>query len=82
MRQSVLSASVQMTKLGAVSDKPEADAAIQRDLDSLEKGADKNPMQFKKCKIWHWGRDNSRYQSTLGEASFKTGCQKRTWRSC
>ncbi|KAK4815976.1 hypothetical protein QYF61_010844 [Mycteria americana] len=41
------------TKLGGVADTPEGHAAIQRDLDRLEKWADRNLMKFnmEKCKF-------------------------------
>ncbi|KAK4810823.1 hypothetical protein QYF61_008795 [Mycteria americana] len=43
------------TNLGGMADMPEGRAAIQRDLDRLEKWADRNLMQFNKgkCKILH-----------------------------
>lgn len=52
-------------------DRPEGPVAIQRDPDRLEKGADRNPMKFRKCKIWHLGRDNSRHQNTLEAAQLE-----------
>ncbi|KAK4829153.1 LOW QUALITY PROTEIN: hypothetical protein QYF61_002368, partial [Mycteria americana] len=51
------------TKLGAVADMPEGCATIQRDLDRLEKWADRNLMKFnKKCEVPHLGRNNPRHQ--------------------
>ena len=38
------------TKLGRVADTPEGCAAIQRDLDRLERQAERNPMKFNKGK--------------------------------
>ena len=50
------------TNLGGVADAPEGCAAVQRDLNRLEKWADRNLMKFNKCKVLHLGRDNSRHQ--------------------
>ncbi|RMC10373.1 hypothetical protein DUI87_13176 [Hirundo rustica rustica] len=72
MRQCTLSKCAEDTKLGAVSDRPEGHAAIQRDFDRLDKEADRNPMKFKKCKIWPLGRDNSRHQNMLEAAQFES----------
>ena len=46
------------TKLGGVADTPEGCVAIQRDVDRLEKWADRNLMKFNegKCKVCTWGR--------------------------
>jgi len=48
------------TKLEGVADMPEGHAAIQRDLDRLEKWADRNLMKFYKGKyqVLHLGRNN------------------------
>jgi len=54
-------------KLGEVADMPEGRAAIQRDLNRLEKQADGNLTQFnKKCKELHPGKNNPMYQYMLG----------------
>ncbi|GAB0207547.1 hypothetical protein GRJ2_003220400 [Grus japonensis] len=47
------------TKLGGVVDVPEGHAVIQRDLDRLEKWADRNLMKFNKgkCKVQQLGRN-------------------------
>ena len=56
------------TKLEGVADTPEGRAAIQKDLDRLEKWADRNLMQFNKgkCKLLHLGRNKPMHQYMLG----------------
>ncbi|KAK4826195.1 hypothetical protein QYF61_006139 [Mycteria americana] len=55
------------TNLEEAADTPEGRAAIQRDLDSLEKWAEWNLTKFskKKCKVLHLGRNNPRYTYML-----------------
>ncbi|KAK4819615.1 hypothetical protein QYF61_008364 [Mycteria americana] len=50
------------TKLGGVAGTPDGHAAIQRDLDTLEKWADRNVMKFMKgnCKVPHLGGTSPR----------------------
>ncbi|KAK4810852.1 hypothetical protein QYF61_008824 [Mycteria americana] len=63
-------------KLGGVADTPDGCAAVQRDLDRLEKWADRNLMQFNKgkCEVLHLGRNNPMHQYMMGadwlESSF------------
>jgi len=65
-------------KLGVVADTPEDFAAIQTDLDRLQKWAGRNPMQFnkEKCKVLHLERSNSTHQYTLGLTGWKETLQK------
>lgn len=46
------------TKLGGVADMPESCAAIQSDLDRLEKWTDRN-LKHRKCNVLHLGTDIS-----------------------
>ena len=52
------------TKLGGVADTPEGCAAIQRDLDRLERWAQKNLMKLSKgtCRVLQLGRNNPMHQ--------------------
>ncbi|KAK4830009.1 LOW QUALITY PROTEIN: hypothetical protein QYF61_008272 [Mycteria americana] len=62
------------TKLGGVVDTPEGCAAVQRDLDRLEKWAERNLMKFnKKYSILHLGRKNSMHQHMLGADQLESG---------
>jgi len=55
------------TELGGVADTPEGHASIQRDLDRLEKWANRNLMKFnnERCEVLHLGRNNARHQYML-----------------
>ncbi|GAB0204001.1 mitochondrial enolase superfamily member 1 [Grus japonensis] len=55
------------TKLGGVADMAEGGAAIQRDLNRLDKWADRNLMKFNKgkCKVLHLGRNNPLHKYML-----------------
>ncbi|GAB0178750.1 mitochondrial enolase superfamily member 1 [Grus japonensis] len=56
------------TKSGKVVDMPEGCAAIERDLDRLEKGANWNLKKFnkEKCKVLHLGKNNSMHNCMFG----------------
>ncbi|PKU45943.1 rna-directed dna polymerase from mobile element jockey-like [Limosa lapponica baueri] len=71
MEQNVLSASLQTIKYQEewlIHQR----VMLLRDLDRLEKWADRNPMKFKqaKCKIVFLGRKNHRHEHMLGTAHF------------
>jgi len=55
------------TKRGGMADTPEGRAAIWRDLDRLEKWADRNLMRFSKgnCKVLHLKRNKPMHQYIL-----------------
>ncbi|PKU29215.1 rna-directed dna polymerase from mobile element jockey-like [Limosa lapponica baueri] len=62
------------TELGGVADKSEGCAAIQKDLDRLEKWADRNLMKFNKgkCQVLHLGRNNPIHQHMLQAAQLES----------
>ena len=83
MGQSAPSASLDIIqKLGEVIDKLYGCAVIQRDLDRLEKWADRNLMKYSKGKnkVLHLCRNNPMHQYRL-QTGWKTALLKRTWRS-
>ena len=66
------------TKLGGVADTPEGRATTPRDLDSLEKRADRNLMKFKgKCKVLNLGRNN---QYMLGATQLESSLAEKDLR--
>ncbi|KAK4828639.1 hypothetical protein QYF61_000287 [Mycteria americana] len=74
VRVGTLSKSADDTKLGGVADMPEGFTAIQKDLNRLKKGADRNLMVFneEKCSVLHLGRNNSRHQNRLGDKQLES----------
>lgn len=62
-----LSKFVDSTKLERMIGTASSRAPIQRDLEKLEDGANRNSTEFyKKCKIMHVGRHHTWHQSRLG----------------
>lgn len=59
------------TKLGGVADRAQGHAGTQRDLDSLEKWADRKQGKFSKgmCKDLHFVKNNPKHQNVLGATS-------------
>ncbi|KAJ7399366.1 rna-directed dna polymerase from mobile element jockey-like [Pitangus sulphuratus] len=63
-----MTASSLMTKLGGVANSPECCAALQKDLDRLERWAEKNLLKFNKdkCRVLHLEKSNPGHQYSLG----------------
>ncbi|GAB0176301.1 mitochondrial enolase superfamily member 1 [Grus japonensis] len=63
------------TKVGGVADTPEGCATIQRDLNRLEKEANRNVLKFSKgkCEVLHMGRSIPTYQYMLGADQLESG---------
>ena len=63
-----------------MADTPVGYAVIQRDVNRLEKWADRNLMKFYKgkWKVLHLGRNNSVHQYMLGPAGRKAALARRT----
>lgn len=56
-------------KLGILTSSPKHHVAIQKDLDTLEKWANRSLKKSnKKCRVLHPGRNNPRHQDVLGAA--------------
>ena len=68
------------TKRGGVADMPVDYAAIQRDLNRLEKGAVRSLMEFNKEERWGMGR-TAPCTGCWVLPSWKAALQKRTWGS-
>jgi len=62
------------TKLGGVTDTLEGRAAIQQDLEGLNKWAVRNLMKSNKgkCRVLHLGRNNLMHQYRLGADLLKS----------
>ncbi|KAK4830782.1 hypothetical protein QYF61_013615 [Mycteria americana] len=69
---------IRYTKLGGGADTPDGRAAVQTDLNRLEKWAGRNLMKFnqRKCKGLHLGRNNQRHQYTLGWGGAGDGMER------
>ena len=83
MGQSASSASTDDTKLGEMIDRTDGCAFIQKDLDRLEKWAEKNLVKFSKgkCQVLPMGRNNSRHPDSLGANWLKSSLAEKTWKS-
>jgi len=54
------------TKLGGMADTPESHAAVQRDLNRLEKWANRNLVKLnKKCRVLHLRRNYPRHHQYI-----------------
>jgi len=62
-----------------VTDTPESGAAIPRELNSLEKWADRNLVKFNKgkCKVLHLGRISPIHQYMLGATQLESSFAKK-----
>jgi len=69
------------TKLGGSVHLLEGRKALERDLDSLDQGADANCIRFNKaeCQVLHFGH-NPMNTTGLGKSGWKAAWRKRTWR--
>ncbi|GAB0182220.1 mitochondrial enolase superfamily member 1 [Grus japonensis] len=67
------------TKVGGVAEMPEGRTSIQRDLNRLEKWADRNLMKFnnEKCKILHLKRTKSMHLYMLGASQLESSFEEK-----
>jgi len=67
------------TKIGGVVDSEEGFQSLQRDLDQLEKWAEKWQMEFNadKCEILHFGRTNQSRKYRLNGRTLKSAVEQR-----
>lgn len=79
MQQNALSANC--TKMGGVVDTPKCCAAIQGDLEGLEKWANRNLMKFIKrnCKVLHLGRKHPVQKCLMGFTQLETAWLMASW---
>jgi len=69
------------TKLGGVADTPDGCAAVQRDLNRLEKQAERNLIKFQKskCTVLPWGRTNPDTNTLWGLSGWKAAWLRSTF---
>ncbi|KAJ7417729.1 hypothetical protein BTVI_31636 [Pitangus sulphuratus] len=69
------------TKLGGVADTPQGCAAIQQELDRLERWVERSQMKFNKgkCRVLHPGSNNLMDQGRVGANLLSSSVEKDLW---